>query len=314
MITSRIGRILGARPDNQVRGAETPRATSATAKIPAKAGATKRRRRGPWRVLGILVPLVVGFAGVVITVYGPPGQSTAVSAHTPRSASPTLARPTTHRSSASASVLVASALSDPASESSGQSPRIVFSDRFCTAKGGWTVGRGHTGGHYAKCAFRIYANANGDIESSDPRARAVYPVAPSKIEITVTARRLLGKAEGDSFGVVCRAGGEGYAFIVQSNMTEIIKYSASTGQIGQPLARVRAVVDMNARNKIQATCSSASGGAAQLALSINGKKLAKAIDKNSPIRNGTVGIFTATTSATVTPTEVEFNNFIVTQA
>ena len=270
MLASRVGRILGTRPDDQVAGAEIPSAASVTTNMPAQAGATKRKRRGLWRALTILVPLVVGFAGV------------------------------------------ASALSGPASASSGLPPRIVFSDRFCTAAGGWTVGSGHTGGHYGRCAFRIYANAN-DIESSEPRARAVYPVAPSKIEISVTARRLLGKAEGDEFGVVCRADGEGYAFIVQSNLIEIIKYSASTGQIGQALAKALTAVDMNARNKIQATCSIASGGAAQLALSINGKKLATAIDKNSPIRNGTIGIFAATTSATKTPTDVEFDDFTVTQ-
>jgi hypothetical protein len=200
----------------------------------------------------------------------------------------------------------------PASASSGLPPRVVFMDRFCTAAGGWTVGNGHTGGQYGRCAFRIYANAN-NIASSEPRARAVYPVAPSNIEITVTARRLLGKAEGDEFGVVCRAGGEGYAFIVQSNQTEIITYSSRTGQIGQPLASVRAAVDMNARNKVQVTCSTASDGATQLALSINGKKLARATDINSPIRNGTVGLFAATTSATKTPTEVEFEDFTVTQ-
>lgn len=313
MLAFRVGRILGSRPDNQVYGAEIPPAASAATKVSAQAGATKWKRRGLRRALAILVPLVVGSAVVMITVYGPHGQSTTALTHTPPSAPLSLARPTTHPSSASAWMLVTSALSAPASASSGLPPRIVFSDKFCTAKGGWTVGNGRTGGHYGRCAFRIYANANGDIESSEPRARAVYPAAPAKIEITVTARQILGKAAGDSFGVVCRAGGEGYAFIVQSNLTEIIKYSARTGQIGQPLARVPAAVDMNARNKIQATCSTASDGATQLALSINGKKLATAVNKNSPIRNGTVGIFAATTSAAKTPTEVEFDNFTVTQ-
>lgn len=133
----------------------------------------------------------------------------------------------------------------PASTSLSPTTRLVFSDRFCTAAFGWTVGNGHTGGRYGSCAFRIYANAN-DIESSEPRASAVYPAAPSAIEITVTARRLLGEVEGDEFGVACRADGEGYAFTVQSDVAEIIKYSSSTGQIGPPLARVPAAVNMNA--------------------------------------------------------------------
>lgn len=207
---------------------------------------------------------------------------------------------------------VTSASSEPTATSSSPAPRIVFSDRFCTTAGGWTVGSGQTGGRYGSCAFRVYANAN-DIESSEPRARVVYPAAPSGIEITVTARRILGAAEGDAFGVACRADGEGYAFIVRSDLVEIIKYSSNTGQIGQPLAQVPATVDMNARNKIQATCATASDGAAQLALSVNGKKFATATDTNMPIPRGTVGIFAATTSATQTPTEAEFEDFTVAQ-
>jgi hypothetical protein len=192
------------------------------------------------------------------------------------------------------------------------SAQLVFSDRFCTAVGGWTVGSSRTGGHYDRCAFRIYANAN-DIESSEPHARTVYPAAPSGIEITVTARRVLGAAEGDQFGIACRADGEGYAFIVQSDLAEIIKYSSKTGQIGQPLAHVPAAVDMNARNKIQATCATGGDGSAQLDLSVNGKELATATDTDNPIPGGTIGIFAATTSATQTPTEAEFEDFTVVQ-
>jgi hypothetical protein len=250
-------------------------------------------------IVAIVGGVVAGAFGIVDVELAKPNPQ--VTASTP---APTL--------TASASASVTTVSPGPGPTSPSPTTGLVFSDKFCTAAGGWTVGNGHTGGQYAHCAFRIYANAN-DVESSEPRAAAVYPAAPSGIEITVTARRVLGTAEGDEFGVACRADGEGYAFIVQSDLTEIIKYSSSTGQIGQPLARVPAAVDMNARNKVQATCATTGGGAAELTLSVNGMKLAGATDENSPIPSGTVGIFAATTSATQTPTEAEFEDFTVTQ-
>lgn len=98
---------------------------------------------------------------------------------------------------------------------------------------------------------------------------------------------------------------------MQSDQVEIIKYSKSTGQKGPPLAQVPATVDMNARSGIQATCATVGDGAAELALSVDGTKLATATDENSPIPSGTVGIFAATTQATQTPTEAEFEDFTV---
>ena len=51
---------------------------------------------------------------------------------------------------------------------------------------------------------------------------------------------------------------------------------------------------------------------AYLALRVNGQQLAEAVDTNNPISSGTVGLFAATTPATQTPTEAEFENFKVT--
>jgi hypothetical protein len=56
----------------------------------------------------------------------------------------------------------------------------------------------------------------------------------------------------------------------------------NTGQIERSLAQVSATVDMDARSKIQATCAIASDGAAQLALSVNGKKLTAATRYEQP--------------------------------
>jgi hypothetical protein len=187
--------------------------------------------------------------------------------------------------------------------------KVVFTDSFCTAAGGWTTASGKAGGHYSNCAFLVYANAHS-IAASEPRAGAVYPVAPTGLVIEVTAHRIIGSAEGDEFGVVCRADGEGYAFLVQSNLAEIFKYSSNTGIIGSPLAAVPARVDMNVRNRLEAMCGNSSAGV-YLALWVNGQKLADATDMSQPVSGGTVGLFAATSPTTQTSTEVEFENFKV---
>ncbi len=212
-------------------------------------------------------------------------------------------------SSPSASAPFSSSASTPSGSPGPPIGKVIFSDTFCTTVGGWTTGGGQTGGHYSRCALLVYANAN-DVESSEPRAHAVYPTTPAGVEIDVTAHRIVGSAEGDEYGVACRADGTGYAFIVQSDLAEIIKYSSTTGIIGSPLADVPAQVDMNVRNRLQATCTN-SGAGVYLVLWVNGKKLAEAVDTNNPIFSGTVGLFAATTPTTQTPTEAEFENFKV---
>jgi len=189
-------------------------------------------------------------------------------------------------------------------------PGVIFNDKFCNTAGGWTVGGGQAGGHYSTCAFRIYAEAHG-IAASEPRIKLLYPATPSGIEIDVTARRIVGSAEGDEFGVVCRANSEGYAFLAQSDLAEIFKYSSSTGIIGSPLAAVPAKIDMNASNQLRVTCATDRAGDVHLALWVNGKRLADATDTNDPIPSGTVGLFAATSPTTQTPTVAEFQNFVV---
>lgn len=98
-------------------------------------------------------------------------------------------------------------------------PPVVFSDDFCTTAGGWTTGASQTGGHYGRCALLVYANGN-DVESSEPTNTGALP---QDITIDVTARRILGSAAGDEFGIACRAASEGYTFIVQAGSVSIYR-------------------------------------------------------------------------------------------
>jgi hypothetical protein len=188
-------------------------------------------------------------------------------------------------------------------------PRVVFRDDFCTAAGGWTLGPTRAGGHYGRCALRIYANGN-DVESSEPANARRFP---QDITIGVTARRVLGSAAGDELGISCRAGSEGYAFIVQASLVSIYRYSSTTGIIGrQPLAQAPARIDMNAGNRLQARCATSPDGAADLGLWVDHRELTQATDASDPLTGGTVGLFAATTPGTTTPTEAKFTNFMVT--
>jgi len=190
-----------------------------------------------------------------------------------------------------------------------RTPAVVFRDDFCTTASGWTIGTTQTGGHYSRCALRIYANGN-DVESSEPTNAGTLP---QDIAIDVTARRILGSAAGDEFGIACRSGSEGYTFIVQATSVSIYRYSSTTGIIGrQPLAQVPAHIDMNMSNRLRATCATAHG-AAHLTFWVNNTKLAEATDASNPLTSGTVGLFAATTPDTSTPAEAEFTNFVVTR-
>lgn len=188
-------------------------------------------------------------------------------------------------------------------------PPVVFRDDFCTTAGGWTLGSTQTGGHYSRCALRIYANGN-DVESSEPMNAGTLP---RDITIDVRARRILGSATGDEFGIACRSGSEGYTFIVQANSVSIYRYSSTTGIKGrQPLAQAATRIDMNMSSRLRASCATVNG-AAHLTFWVNGTKLAEATDASNPLTSGTVALFAATTPGTSTPTEAEFTNFMVTR-
>lgn len=195
-----------------------------------------------------------------------------------------------------------------ASAQASETPTTVFRDDFCTKGGDWSLGTGLAGGHYGRCALNIYANHN-DVESSEPAKAGILPL---DITIEVTARRIIGSAEGDEFGIACRAGSEGYTFIVQADSVAIYRYSRTTGIIGrQPLTKMAAGIDMDISNRLQATCSTVGGGTVNLTLEVNGKKLAEANDTGDPLTSGTVGLFAATTQDTSAPTEAEFTDFAV---
>jgi len=204
-------------------------------------------------------------------------------------------------------------VSVPASSPAAQ-PYVILRDDFCSNLNGWNNAA------YSNCALLIRTKPNqpsGDIESSEPRASVLYPLAPSSIMVEVTARMIAGSVQGNpQFGISCRASidpnGYGYAFIIGQNLVKIIKYSNTTGQVGQPLGQAPIKVDLTSSNLLSVACNSLAGGAAvQLALWLNHKPLLHVKD-SSPVADGTVSLFAATTSNTPAPNVVQFKRFRVT--
>jgi hypothetical protein len=199
-------------------------------------------------------------------------------------------------------------------------PKILAQDNFCSKEDGW-----NNAAVYSNCALLIRTKPNqphGDIESSEPTgSNSLYPQAPSSITVEVVAQMIVGSTQGDpQFGVSCRAGpnlndpsGYGYSFIVSQDQVQLIKYSNNTGQVGPALADEPVTLDLTHSNTLMAACDRLNGGTAvRLALWMNGQHLLD-VTENSPVANGTVGLFAATAGNIPISNVMQFKSFKVTQ-
>lgn len=199
-------------------------------------------------------------------------------------------------------------------------PAIVAQDDFCSKVSGW-----NNTAAYSNCALLIRTKANqphGDVESSEPaETDSLYPQAPSSITVEVVAQMIAGSSQGSpQLGISCRASpnlndlsGYGYAFIVSQNLVEVIKYSNNAGQVGSPLAKEPVTLDLTQSNTLMASCRSLNAGAAvRLALRVNGRSLLD-VTEDSPVANGTVGLFASTTGYSPISDVMQFKSFEVTR-
>jgi TIR domain len=197
------------------------------------------------------------------------------------------------------------------------SPPVIFQDSFSSMASGWDdAGGQRAGGHYKNGAYRIYAKSGGDVQSGAPeKVSNLVPLAPPNLSIEVTARRIAGSAQGDQYGIACRADNDkGYAFIVEDNAVAIAKVTNARADAETLDSANASAVHANATNRLRAVCTSVQGQhAVHLTFWVNGKKVADVTDTKNPITSGTVGLFAATTSDTTTPVEAEFDNFAVSQ-
>jgi hypothetical protein len=191
---------------------------------------------------------------------------------------------------------------------------VIFRDDFSSQAFGWDdAGEQRIGGHYKNGAYRIYAEpAGGRSAPSSPRnASRVYPSAPPNLRVEVEARRIGGANPNYGYSVLCRSDGvtNFYAFTIWDHSVQIEKYTGSAPYYHS--LKVGPGVDPNAKNRLQAACSSDEGQqAVHLVFSVNGQVVAEATDKDNPLLTGTVGLLVATGPRGF---EAEFDNFVVTQ-
>jgi hypothetical protein len=195
------------------------------------------------------------------------------------------------------------------------SPKVIFTDDFSSQVNAWTA-TANAAGHYKNGAYRLYlksANASGG--AAPLNVHSVYPSAPPKLRISVDARRLTG-GQHSGYGIACRASHNAnsfYAFMIWGKDIQIAKFLDHAPWVIPLKDVVFDALNVNAKNRLQAVCTSEQGQqAVHLVFSVNGRVI-KATDTKAPFQAGTVGLLVGTDPDAKTPTEAEFDNFAVTQ-
>jgi hypothetical protein len=198
--------------------------------------------------------------------------------------------------------------------------KVIFQDDFSSRAYGWgDEGKrpiGGYGGYYKNGAYRFYlepVSGGGSKGSAPLKKSSLFPSAPPKLRVDVKARRLAGDPD-TGYGIACRAAGaNSYQFLIGDGYISIAK-SLDHDPYYTALKDAAPAVDINARNRLQAVCSSDEGQqAVHLVFSVNGKKVAEATDTKDPLLTGTVGVFVATGPNAKTAVEAEFDDFAVRQ-
>jgi len=189
----------------------------------------------------------------------------------------------------------------------------LFHDDFTTRKGGWPNSSGTTpyGGYYKAGHYRYQSRQPGETWWSSPRAAAaVYPTAPSNIQVSAWAR-WSAPDDGAWFGLVCHAKGDddAYIFDIAQGAAHIAKMKNRIYDelVGAPLHGV----DLNTPVHLAAECATTNADhTTRLILRVNGSQVVEATDNKSPLENGTVGV-TVEMSPEARPAEAEFTDFTV---
>jgi TIR domain len=190
---------------------------------------------------------------------------------------------------------------------------VIFEDDFSSRESGWPdVGNETAGGHYKNDAYSVYAEAlpGKNYAGGAPDASSVYPSAPPSINIDVEARRITGSSQDVEYGIFCRLVPDAswYAFTVKGESVRISRHDSS----GDASLATGSASLVDGANELDATCDGDEGQTyVYLQLLVNGEPVAEATDEN-PLPAGGVALFAGAPNAEIA-TEVEFDNFVVTQ-
>lgn len=185
----------------------------------------------------------------------------------------------------------------------GGKSEVLFQDDFSDPKSGWEVGEYDTGkvgygnGYY-------YVVSYGDSETMWGVANRFF----SDVVIEVDATQVSGPVNND-YGVICRSAdpgnGVGYYMLISGDgYYAIVKGTDAGFEWLVDFTESSAIRQgKNATNHIRAVCSGS-----KLSLTVNGVLLAEA--KDSEFTGGYIAL--TATSYEDTPTEVHFDNLVVT--
>jgi hypothetical protein len=194
---------------------------------------------------------------------------------------------------------------------------VIFTSNFSTAADGWQVLQNTFDGQLGNGSYYISATSSGNTEISVPmNASGLFPVAPPSIRVDVAARGIRGPGQDIQYGIVCRENnGDAYFFEIQGNKATIAKMT-DNGAIFAPLASgTVSGVRAGTANQLSAVCTDVAGQqAVHLAFWVNGAQLLSVTDRNSPLGDGTVGLFTSLYGISVPGgVEAQFSDFEVRQ-
>lgn len=195
------------------------------------------------------------------------------------------------------------------------SPRFSFSDSLSKAANDWTVLGLGSSGRYSNGKYHIYEGPGTNNWATAVPLAAGLDSAPLNIAIEVSARPIVGIAYLH-YGILCRSdysGRSGYEFQISQGLAQIVKWV--NGQPTPLTPSVPTTPPGNGANQLRATCTRAGNqDAVHLAFWVNGKKLDDVTDRTNPIASGTVGLTAEKASGATGAVEVEYGNFVVTQA
>jgi hypothetical protein len=198
--------------------------------------------------------------------------------------------------------------------------KTLLTDDFSARRNGWLASDRRSDGRYAKNGtYQLTVTSiggSGEFAVPTGARHGLGGKTPLNLTISVDVRGIAGAPHGHGYGIDCRADGAGdyYAFVIQDKTVAIEKWVGGGARIQDPQPVSTAALHAGGVNHLRASCRTEQGGrAVQLALWVNGQKIASRTDRDHPYTTGYIGVYVETTTDAKGTAEAEFDNLTVTQ-
>jgi hypothetical protein len=223
--------------------------------------------------------------------------------------------------SPSPSALPSTSAASCGSPVSGASGPLVFCDNFGSKQYAWSDlnNPGSADASYVTGGYSVSAAAGGDTEVGVPTDAPLGIGNTSPLDIVLTTSADPNSDSGGQYGLICRGGpspaqglqGKSYAFAIQGTAAVIEKFEFKDGKthVKQLVYSGPQPAIHQGPNVLQASCSTASGNAVQLAFWVNSTEVLRYSDKTTPFFSGYVGVFTYTAAGSTAGITAKFSSF-----